>query len=115
MHLEDGTDILKSFLSPAAFIAVFLASVLVNLSRSDFTHQVEKHLVDVLPSLGGRLDVGHLPLVGPSLRFVGPNLTFLVQVTLVPNQDKRYRLVRLDPNYVLAKLLAFLKDTKNSS
>ena len=81
LHLEDGTDILESFLLPAVFnvvfIAVFLASVLINLSRSDFTHQVEKHLVDVLPSLGGRLDVGHLPLVGPSLRFVGPNLTFL--------------------------------------
>ena len=121
LHLEDVTDILESFLLLAVFIAsfivvflvVFLASVLINLSRLDFTHQVEKHLVDVLPSLGRRLDVGHLPLVCLSLGFVSPNLTFLVQVALVPNQDKRYRLVRLDPNYVLAKLLAFLKDRKN--
>lgn len=60
------------------------------------------NLVDVLPCLGGRFHVRHIP-AGRSRLAVGQrHFALVVQIALVADEQQRYRLVALDAQYLLA-------------
>ena len=75
----------------------------------DFPHEVEEHLVHVLPGLCRRLDVGDLPCVGPIVGLSQPDLPPVGQVALVADEDERNAVVALDAKDLLAELLRCLK------
>lgn len=60
------------------------------------------NLVDVLSCLGGRFHVRHIPVGRPHLAVGQWHFALVVQVTLVADEQQRYRLVALHAQYLLA-------------